>query len=64
MEEMDMAAINTFEWYLGEFFPHPDTPTEELLRARRRYLMDIRSEDERKRYVDELVEQARAERRR
>lgn len=54
-----MAALDTFEWFIRHFYPNPDAATAELLRREREYLMEIRNENERLRYIDELMRQVR-----
>jgi hypothetical protein len=57
-----MPAIDTFEWFVQKFYPHPDSVTQELIRREREYLLDIRTENERLRYIDELVRRVRESR--
>lgn len=54
-----MAALDTFEWFIRHFYPDPDPATAELLRREREYLMEIRNENERLRYIDELMRRVR-----
>ncbi len=56
-----MAAIDTFDWYVSKFYPHPDPQTEQRLRSERAKLLDLRNEDMRKRFVDALVARAHAD---
>ena len=54
-----MASIETFEWLFREFWPNPDAEGKRMIDDRRDYLLNIRSEDERRRYIGELIEQLR-----
>lgn len=54
-----MAALDTFEWFTRHFYPAPDSATQEMLRREREYLMEIRNENERLRYIDELMRRVR-----
>lgn len=57
-----MPAIDTFEWFVRQFYPHPDPATQDLILREREYLLDIRNENERLRYVEELLQRARESR--
>jgi hypothetical protein len=57
-----MAAIDTFEWFVQQFYPHPDPAAQEFIRRERQYLIDIRTENERLRYIDELLQRVRESR--
>lgn len=57
-----MPAIDTFEWFVHQFYPQPDPATLDLIRREREYLLDIRNENERLRYVDELLRRVRESR--
>ena len=54
-----MAALETFEWFIQHFYPDPDPTTVEFLRRERVFLMEIRNENERLRYIDELMRSVR-----
>lgn len=54
-----MAAIDTFEWFIQKFYPLPDAVTADFLRRERQYLLEIRNENERLRYIDELMRRVR-----
>jgi hypothetical protein len=54
-----MAAIDTFEWLVGQSWPNPDAEAQRFIREQRDYLLNIRTENERTRYVDGLIVQIR-----
>lgn len=54
-----MAARETFEWLVSQFWPNPDTDARKFIHERRDYLLTIRNENERERFVQELLIQLR-----
>jgi len=54
-----MAARDTFEWLAGQFWPNPDEEAKKFIHERREYLLTIRNENERERFVQELHTQLR-----
>jgi hypothetical protein len=54
-----MAAIDTFDWLVQQVWANPDDETKRLIKERRDFLLRIRSEDERLRYVGEVMQQVR-----
>jgi hypothetical protein len=54
-----MSAIDTFEWYVSSFLTEQDPAVRKLLLEHREYLLSLRSEDERRRYVEGLLEEWR-----
>ena len=50
-----MAAIDTFDWYSARAWEKLDEKIKDFIMRRRRLLMDLRSEDERKRFVFEYI---------
>lgn len=50
-----MAAIDTFDWYIQPFLSSADEETKKFLMEERKYLLNLRSEDERQRFVEELI---------
>jgi hypothetical protein len=55
-----MAAIDTFQWLINDLFHHPDSEEKKMIEGRREYLFSLRSEDERQRFVDELIRELKA----
>jgi hypothetical protein len=53
-----MAAVQTFEWFVQQFWPNPDEATKKAIQRHRDYLLKLRSENERLRYVEELMHEA------
>ena len=54
-----MAALETFEWIVAQSLLNPDSETRELVNSQRKYLLTMRSEDERQRYLEVLVSHMR-----
>jgi hypothetical protein len=54
-----MAAIDTFEWYLSELQSGISPDLEQYIRSQREYMLTLRSEDERQRFVEEVVREVR-----
>ena len=54
-----MAARETFEWLASQFWPNPDKDAKKFIHEKREYLLNIRNENERERYVQELHVQLR-----
>jgi hypothetical protein len=54
-----MAAIDTFEWLVQLVWPNPDSETRRFLREQRDYILKIRNEDERARFIEELMHHSR-----
>jgi hypothetical protein len=52
-----MSAIDAFYWLVKDVFPNPNEQTKSLIQSNRSYLLNLRSEDERHRYVEELTRQ-------
>jgi hypothetical protein len=50
-----MSAIDTFDWYNARAWEKLDEKTKDFIVGRRRLLVDLRSEDERKRFVFEYM---------
>lgn len=54
-----MAAIDTFGWFIDKFYPTPDEETRRFLDGERIYMLSMRNEDERLRYIESLMHQVR-----
>jgi hypothetical protein len=52
-----MSAIDTFNWTLQQEAPQPDESMKKFIDDKRDYLLSLRSEDERRRFVRELAVQ-------
>jgi hypothetical protein len=46
-----MSAIDTFDWYNSRAWKTLDEKAKEFIMHHRKFLMSLRSEDEKKRYV-------------
>ncbi len=51
-----MAALETYNWLVSQIWRDPNDETKRLILDQRRALLDIRSEDERERFVAEFVD--------
>ncbi len=56
-----MSAIDTFDWYTEKVRKDLDEKSRDFLKKQRRYLMDLRSEDERKRFVFQYISEIAVE---
>jgi hypothetical protein len=54
-----MAAIDTFDWLVQQVWPNPDDETKRTIKERRDMLIRMRSETERLRFVEEVMQQVR-----
>ncbi len=54
-----MAALHTFEWLVQQLWPNPDEETKKELDRKRDRLLKIRNENERLRFVEEIMHEAR-----
>ena len=54
-----MAALHTFEWLVQQLWPNPDEETRKELDSKRDRLLKIRNENERLRFVEEIMREAR-----
>jgi hypothetical protein len=52
-----MASIDTFQLLIKETVPWADEHFAKLIEEKREYLFSLRSEDERQRFVDDLVKE-------
>ncbi|MBI3111248.1 MAG: hypothetical protein A2059_00230 [Ignavibacteria bacterium GWA2_55_25] len=59
-----MAALHTFEWLVQQLWPNPDEETKKELDRKRDRLLKIRNENERLRFVEEIMREAREMRKR
>lgn len=50
-----MAAIDTFDWFKKEIWQSLPEDARVRLDQKRRYLLQIRNENERRRFVEELM---------
>ena len=50
-----MSAIDTFEWFVHTFSRSLDDETSQFLARQREYLFTLRSEDERQRFVENVI---------
>ncbi|MEX0736492.1 MAG: hypothetical protein WD182_03560 [Bacteroidota bacterium] len=54
-----MAAVHTFDWLVQQLWPNPDAETKKAVNEKRGRLLRIRNENERTRYVEDLMREAR-----
>lgn len=57
-----MPAIETFDWLRKELWPAAQKDLRLFLEEKRKYLLNIRNENERRRFVDEVLSEVRARR--
>lgn len=50
-----MPAIETFDWFKKQVWPSLDEETRKYLDAQRDYLLKLRNEDERRRFIEEVM---------
>lgn len=50
-----MAAVDTFDWLKKEVWPSLSEDARRFLDGQRGYLLKIRNENERRRFVEELM---------
>ncbi len=52
-----MAASETFEWYVSSMAKDVSPAKQQRIREQREYLLTLRSEDERQRFVDQIIDE-------
>lgn len=52
-----MPAVDTFDWYNSHVWKNLDDEAKEFILRHRRILMDLRSEDEKERYVFQYMKE-------
>jgi len=55
-----MPAIETFDWFKNEIWPKANDDVKKFLEERRKYLLQIRNENERRRLIDEVMTDVKA----
>ncbi|MEX1140357.1 MAG: hypothetical protein WEB33_06925 [Bacteroidota bacterium] len=55
-----MPAIETFDWLKKELWPTAQNDLRLYLEEKRKYLLNIRNENERRRFVDEILLEVRS----
>jgi hypothetical protein len=58
-----MPALETFDWFKRQIWPMIDDETRSFLNDQRQYLLNIRNEDERRRFTEEIMKAVRGNRR-
>ncbi len=54
-----MAAIDTFDWLVSTGLKNPDDELTKFVAAQRACLLTLRNEDERQRFVNDLMQEFR-----
>jgi hypothetical protein len=54
-----MPALESFDWYLQQVSPQLGEEVRKYLEAQRRYLLTLRNEDERRRFVANVIQQVK-----
>jgi len=55
-----MPALETFDWLKNELWPNAQNDLRLFLQEKRKYLLNIRNENERRRFVDEILSEVRS----
>lgn len=55
-----MPALETFDWLKRELWPTAQNDLRLYLQEKRKYLLNIRNENERRRFVDEVLLEVRS----
>lgn len=55
-----MPAIETFDWLKKELWPTAQNDLRLFLEEKRKYLFTIRNENERRRFVEEILTEVRS----
>ena len=50
-----MSAIDTFDWFKKQVWDQLTDDARQSLEQRREYMLTIRNENERRRFIDELI---------
>jgi hypothetical protein len=56
-KEPSVAALDMFEWFAKSFYPIPDKDADSFLKDEKEYLFSLRNENERQRYVENLIQE-------
>ncbi|MBM4159757.1 MAG: hypothetical protein FJ217_01530 [Ignavibacteria bacterium] len=59
-----MSALDTFDWLVHQVWPNPDAETKRFINEQRDRLLKIRNENERVRFVEELMHHVRESKKR
>jgi hypothetical protein len=51
-----MAAIDKFDWYVASMVKNASPDKQRFIHDQREYLLTLRSEDERQRFIDNVIE--------
>jgi hypothetical protein len=54
-----MPARETYDWYLQQVWPQLDDEVRKYLETQRRYMLTLRNEDERRRFVENVIKQVK-----
>lgn len=54
-----MPALETFDWLRNELWPHAQNDLRRYLEEKRKYLLNIRNENERRRFIEEIMTEVR-----
>ncbi|MEX2117403.1 MAG: hypothetical protein WEB37_10995 [Bacteroidota bacterium] len=61
LKGLKMSALVTFDWLKNELWPNAQTDLRLFLEEKRRYLLNIRNENERRRFVEEIMLEVRTQ---
>lgn len=55
-----MPALETFDWFKEELWPSAPAELRGYLEEKRKHLLKIRNENERRRFIEEVMQDVRA----
>ncbi|MFQ5798681.1 MAG: hypothetical protein ACE5H0_08315 [Bacteroidota bacterium] len=50
-----MSAMDTFDWFVSTALKNPDEELKKFIDSQRQYLLTLREEDEKQRFVQEFM---------
>lgn len=50
-----MSAMDTFDWFVSTALKNPDEELKKFIHSQRQYLLTLREEDEKQRFVQEFM---------
>ncbi len=50
-----MSALNTFDWFVSTAVKLPDEDLKRFIESQRQYLLTLREEDEKQRFVQDFM---------
>lgn len=50
-----MSALDTFDWFVSTAVKNPNDDLKKFIDSQRQYLLNLREEDEKQRFVQEFI---------